>query len=187
MSPGGHYRYPFPRLAASEFLCDVVPASALAYIRFLELTFPAYLPETWPSNDHPAMRDWWAVAKGLPDKLNLSGLTLRMIAVDMTNQGNDVDLRSIEEHRTILKAYEGLVKPLPQLAERGLARFYAHFAYPWMESPGPYPEWSEKKALKDSLERFVMGARYETMYAEGEGEPVPCDWDHMYHFGPYWY
>ncbi|KAK3899792.1 hypothetical protein C8A05DRAFT_36575 [Staphylotrichum tortipilum] len=40
-----------------------------------------------------------------------------------------------------------------------------------MEDPGSYP-WSEKKGLKDRLERFVMGARYESIYAEGEEEPA---------------
>lgn len=36
--------YPFGRLAASEFLRDIVPSYYLAYLRFIELVFPPYVP-----------------------------------------------------------------------------------------------------------------------------------------------
>ncbi|KAK3898480.1 hypothetical protein C8A05DRAFT_37929, partial [Staphylotrichum tortipilum] len=46
--------YPFDRLAASEFLRDIVPVHCLAYLRFLELVFPPYVPHGWPDRQHPA-------------------------------------------------------------------------------------------------------------------------------------
>lgn len=78
----------------------------------------------------------------------------------------------------------------PRLVELGLARFYAHFPYPWEGGLESIPEfhspWRDKKALKERLERYVMGARYESLYADGKEEPVPSDWDRVYHTGFLW-
>ena len=46
--------------------------------------------------------------------------------------------------------------------------------------------WGEKKALKDRLERYVMGDRYGSLYADGKAEPVPSDWDPVYFTGFLW-
>lgn len=61
-NPG--YRY--ERLAASQFLRDVVPANCLADLRFLELVFPPYEPDSWPLDQHPAVVDWRAAVDGIP-------------------------------------------------------------------------------------------------------------------------
>ncbi len=113
-----------------------------------------------------------------------------MITVDYTNQGCDDPVHNPEDRRTIMTAYMDLLRPLPPLVERDLARFYAHFAYLWEEEfeviQQDHDPWSDKNELKDRLEKYVMGERYESMYAGGQEEPVPCDWDHVYQTGPLW-
>jgi hypothetical protein len=185
--------YPLERFAASEFLRDVVPASALAHLRFLELVFPPYPPATWPGPEHPAARDWLATLGWLRDRLTRPALTLRVMVVDESNGAPDREGEATaEEAAALLRAYADLVRPLRGLAAEpdGLARFYAHFRYPRQWSwenvsngllwSGPwFDPWLEKKALKERLERYVMGARYESQYADGREEPGPSDWDHM--------
>ncbi|KAH6613713.1 hypothetical protein B0J18DRAFT_62838 [Chaetomium sp. MPI-SDFR-AT-0129] len=186
--------YPFDRLAASEFLHDVVPASALGHIRFLELVFPPYLPATWPGPNDPATQDWHATVAWLRHRhrLQLPALTLRMMVMDESNGATDREVEvTTEEAKTVLMAYfHVLVSPLRELAAEplGLARFYASFRYPQprpRRPPPPIPRgpwydpWLKKRDLNQRLERYVMGARYENMYVEGRTEPRPSDWDHM--------
>jgi hypothetical protein len=202
--------YPFEKFAASEFLRDVVPTSALAHLRFLELVFPPYASATWPRPEHPAARDWLSTVAWLRGRLNLPGLTLRVVAMDVSNGAPDSSGEATAEEITaLLKVYTDLVRPLRGLAEPpGLARFYAHFRYPrersldaiindpyWQdydeanEPPrsGPwYDPWLHKKDLKERLERFVMGARYQSLYADGREEPRASDWDAMYFGSEVW-
>jgi hypothetical protein len=52
---------------------------------------------------------------------------------------------------------------------------------------GPwYDPWFDKRDLKERLERYVMGARYESQYADGREEPGPSDWDELYFAGFQW-
>jgi hypothetical protein len=74
--------YSHDQLAASHFLRDVVPPYFLPYLRFLELAFPPYAIRDWPRPGHPAIQDWQTTVEWLRNKLNLLGLTLRLI---MTN------------------------------------------------------------------------------------------------------
>ena len=71
--------YPSDRLAASQFLREVVPTHCLDHLRFLELVFPGYLARTWPQAGHPAMQDWRETVDWLRGKINARGLTLRLI------------------------------------------------------------------------------------------------------------
>jgi hypothetical protein len=183
--------YPFEKFAVSEFLRDVVPASALAHLRFLELVFPPYPSTTWPGPDHPATQDWQATIAWLRDgpKLSLPALTLRMMVMDESNGTPDRPSSedTPEEAAALLKAYTHLMRSLRGLGEQppGLARFYAHFRYRWWERPAPdptvildepwhpgpwYDPWLHKRGLRERLERYVMGdARYESQYADGGG------------------
>ena len=174
----------------------MVPASALAHLRFLELVFPPYPSATWPGPEHPAARDWPSTVAWLRDRLNLPGLTLRVVAMDVSNGTPDrFGEATAEEIAALLKVYTHLVRPLRGLVEPpGLARFYAHFRYPRerpldavLDDPprrGPwYDPWLHKKDLKERLERYVMGARYESLYADSREEPAPSDWDEMYFAG----
>ena len=180
------------RFAVSEFLREVVPASALTHIRFLELVFPPYPPSTWPGIE--AVRNWWDLVDWLQDKVNLQGLTLRIIVVDSSNGAPQPPQITNEGGKAVMTAYMDLLQPLQQLAKLGLAEFYAHFAYPWETVLGskvrdeynPRWIWSEKKALKHRLERYVMGDRYESLYADGKKEQVASDWDLVYFTGFLW-
>ncbi len=82
-------------------------------------------------------------------------------------------------------AYMDLLHPIKLLAECGLARFYAHLAYPWeqTEEARSFSDldraslvWKEKEALKNEFEQDIMGPRYESLYADGREEPSLSDW-----------
>lgn len=185
--------YPADQFAVSEFLGEVVPASALPHICFLELAFPPYPPQTWPQTEHAAMRGWWDLVERLQDKLNLSRLTLKIIVVGAQNGAPDPPRITTEEGGLLMKAYMDLLRPLPPLAKLGLAPFYAHFPYPWEGGPESNPYrghdgnwvWRQRMAVKSRLERYVMGDRYESLYADGSEELVASDWDPA-HFSGRW-
>ncbi len=106
--------------------------------------------------------------------------------MDESNGAPDrVGEATAEEATALLRAYADFVRPLRGFGELpGLARFYAHFRYP-RERPcdtarhpwrGPwYDPWLHKRNLRERLERYVMGARYESLYADGREEPRPSD------------
>ncbi|KAK4033380.1 hypothetical protein C8A01DRAFT_50025 [Parachaetomium inaequale] len=184
------YPYPNERFAVSESLREVVPTPALAHLRFLELVFPPYRAPSWPETQHPAMQDWRATVDWLRDKTNSPGLTLRLTVADVPSDAPGPYRRTItvEEGETVMAAFMDLMHPLKRLAaDRGLARFYAHFPYPWKcteesrsrASNDRYWVWREKIALKERAERYVMGGRYDSLYADGKEEPKPSDWEVM--------
>ena len=185
--------YPFQRLAASQFLREVIPAHCIAYLRFLELAFPPYSPSTWPQTDHPAIRDWRKTVSWVQDKINGPALTLRLVAADIsTDPAMDPDTITVAEGDTIHRGYMELLKPLEQLTKgpNGLARFYVDLRYPW--------EWTEelrdrppqdryelvkvrKRELERRAERRVMGDRYDSQYANERKEPRVSLWQHCFY------
>ncbi|KAK4156196.1 hypothetical protein C8A00DRAFT_12854 [Chaetomidium leptoderma] len=179
------YPYPNERFTVSEFLRHVVPTRSLAYLRFLEIVFPPYRPPSWPETQHPAMQDWWSTVDWLRDKINPPGLSIRLIVVDVDSAPRSYYRTiTVEEGKTVMTAYMNLLRPLTRLAEGGLARFYAHFPYPWEWTEesrtrrlnDPYWVLREEEALKERAERYVMGHRYESLYANGREEPGRSDW-----------
>lgn len=186
------YPYPNERLAVSEFLRDIVPTPSLAHLRFLELVFPPYLPRTWPGTQQPAMQDWRETIEWLGEqKINLPGLTVRLIVADAYGNAPVSYYRAMaeEEGDALMTAYENLFQPLVRLGNDGLAGFYASFPYPWaltMESQRRNVNdrgriYREEKSLKQRAERYVMGDRYDSVYADGKEEPRPSDWDEIYY------
>jgi hypothetical protein len=185
------YPYPHERFAACEFLREVVPPRALAYLRFLELVFPPY--RRWPEKQHPAMQDWRATIDWLRDKISPPGLTLRLVVADLSEASPPAYLQrtlTMEEAAAIMEAYTELLQPLTRLAQDdGLARFYAHFTCPSELSEGtrardqnePGWAWREKADVKKRAERYVMGTRYESLYADGKKEPEGSGWDDIYY------
>jgi hypothetical protein len=131
------------------------------------------------------MRGWWDLVEWLQDKLSLRGLTLKIIVVGTRNGAPDPPRITTEEGGVLMEAYMDLVRPLPRLVKLGLDRFYAHFPYPWEGGPESDPYrghdgnwfWRRRMAVKNRLERYVMGNRYESLYADGKEEPVASDWD----------
>ena len=80
------------------------------------------------------MQDWWTTVDWLRGKINPPGLTLRLAVAD-TGPGAPPSYYgtiTVHEGDAIMKAYMDLLQPLVPLAnDDGLARFYAHLAYPW--------------------------------------------------------
>ena len=189
--------YPFPRLAASQFLRDMVPAHCIPYLRFLELVFPTYLAATWPKADHPAILDWHDTILWLQDRINGPGLTIRLVAAEPGALAPDspyTDTITVAQGDAISAGYAQLLQPLAQLgrsATNGLARFYADLRYPWQwtdeaEQQENRWEWAEagKREVKRSAERSVLGDRYDREYANGKEEPEVSLWQHVfaYHY-----
>ncbi|KAK4141053.1 uncharacterized protein C8A04DRAFT_14397 [Dichotomopilus funicola] len=205
-----HPAYPYPRLAISEFLRDVVPPSALRYLRLLHVVYPAYHPRAWPGGkDHPAIQDWQSTINWLVeyDLLTLPALTLRLVTTAPVSQWATYRAISPQERETILEAYLDLIRPLKQLAQGGLAGFYAELSdeLRWDESRGLFVLLEDAEeagipgtavhegeaALKERAEKWVMGDRYENLYAVGKKEPRVSDWElYCYYyrlsFGLWW-
>ncbi|KAH6850560.1 hypothetical protein B0I37DRAFT_371893 [Chaetomium sp. MPI-CAGE-AT-0009] len=182
--------YPNERLAASQFLQEVVPIGCLAHLRFLELVFPPYPPFGWPQAGHPAMDDWWGTVDWLQGKINAPGLTLRLVGAGVSDWTPDAysERITVSEGDAIMRAHMAILRPLPQLANNGLARFYANFVYPWLwaEESRDYNErwdWLQdrNRETKEHAERYVMGDRYESLYANNREEPQRSFWEDFHY------
>lgn len=137
------------------------------------------------------MQDWWTTVDWLRGKINPPGLTLRLVVAD-TGRGAPPSYYgtiAVHEGDAIMKAYMDLLQPLVPLAnDDGLARFYAHLAYPWECTEESKIRdrndlvwlWREKVALKKRVERYVMGGRYKSLYTNDREEPKLGDWHAMY-------
>jgi hypothetical protein len=184
--------YPNERLAVSQFLREVVPIPCLGHLRFLEIVFPPDPPSGWPQAGHPAMNDWWETVDWLQDKINAPGLTLRLVGAGVSDWTPDAYNATITvtEGDAIMKAHMAILRPLTQLAHNGLARFYANFIYPWLwteeiQSREYYERWDclegRKRETKELAERYVLGDRYEDLYANNKKEPEPSFWEDFHY------
>lgn len=182
--------------SASPLPCslrEVVPPHCLAYVRFLELVFPPMSHNHWPKPEHPAVQDWWcATVDWLRDKINGPGLTMWLIMAhlerDIMDDPPDRTDMTVPQGKAVIRSYIDILRPLKHLAvvENGLARFYAQCARPWMWTQAAYVRMSQpdgcswlkskERELKDCAERFVMGDRYDTLYAGGDGGPNKSTW-----------
>lgn len=185
------YPYPYERCAASDFLRNVVPMCALTHLRFLDLIFPPYRACSWPEKQHPAMQDWWAMVDWLRSKINPPALTLRVVVSELGDAPTPYH-RTItnQEGDTLSEAFLQLSESLKALGKDGLARFYTRFPYPWKHTTETkaqhrgYEGWKwlrrEEEALKERVERYVMGDRYGSLYANGKQEPEFSDMYRVY-------
>lgn len=185
--------YPYERFAASQFLHEVVPTHYIAHLRFLEVVSPPYPSPTWPQTNHPAMRDWRETVGWLRDNLNGPVFTLRLVVAERGGLAPEInaDIITAAEGDTIQGAYIDLLQPLKQLAEglNGLARFYADLAYPWQWTQESMDRWQDddgqswlrnrKMEVKRNAEQFVMGDRFDELYANGREEPKQSLWQHV--------
>ena len=183
--PAPRFDYPSERFGASQLLREVIPAHCLAYLRFLELVFPPFPPQSWPQAGQPAMQDWCATVDWLRDKIHAPGLTIRLVAADVGLGAPDIynDTITISDGDTIMRSYQELLRSLNPLADNGLARFYADLPCPWRFAGEPQNrlermDWvqANERELKERAERFVMGDRYEELYANGRKEPARSLW-----------
>ncbi|KAL1851735.1 hypothetical protein Daus18300_012420 [Diaporthe australafricana] len=183
-----HGGYPTQRFAISRFLGDVVPESCLGLLRFVEVVFPPYRYDSWPRDGDPAMKDWISCIGYIKHKVNAPALTVRLYMADTSDWGPQEDRRDMSKvnGHEVLKAYTRILGPLAELGSVGLARFYAHFVWPWtwteevqdrVRKQEGGPRWlADKEAvLKERAERWVMAERYGTLYEDGE-EPSESLW-----------
>jgi hypothetical protein len=137
------------------------------------------------------MQDWCETVDWLRDKINAPGLTLRLVVAEVSDFTPDCYRPTItfEEGRMIMSAYKGLLRPLAQLADNGLARFYADLVHPWELAERSNSDhthyWNlmqrRKKKIKEFAERRVMGDRYESLSANDKEEPEPSSWTESYY------
>jgi hypothetical protein len=91
-----------------------------------------------------------------------------------------------------MSAYKALLRPLAQLADSGLAMFYADLVHPWgvtekmkRSNPAYHCQWElmqeRKKKLNEFAERRVMGDRYKSRSADKKDEPEPSMWTESYY------
>ncbi len=185
--------YPFPRLAASQFLRDMVPAHCIPYLHFLELVFPPYFAPTWPKAGHPAILDWHDTILWLQDRIYGPALTIRLVAAELGTLAPDIpytDTITVAQGDAISAGYAQLLQPLARLgrsATNGLARFYADLHYPWqwtdeVKQRGDRRQWVKagKREVKSSAERSVLGDRYASQYASRREEPEVSLWQHVF-------
>ncbi len=164
--------YPAQRLAASQFLRDVVPVHCLGHLRSLEFVFPPYNDQCWPQDGHPALLDWVGTINWAKTKLRIPGLTLRLTMAGVGNIPprfpDDRGHLSQAQGDQVLAGYDRILRPLACLGEGGLAHFYADFAWPWKwtawvdEGHDAAWEWitANQDAMNADAERFILGDRY---------------------------
>lgn len=181
-APGMDDGYFAPRLAASVFLQEVVPVDCLGYLRFMEIVFPPYWPDVWPSEDHPALVDWVATLDWAANKLNLPGLTIRMVMADPWNHEAPRRGVTAAQGEAMLEGQRRILRPMSRLRE--LARFYALCSWPLKRND----EWQGKTniikekehALKKVAEHLVMGDRYGSLN-DTCNEPSRSLWQYRFY------
>ncbi|KAK4140469.1 uncharacterized protein C8A04DRAFT_39847 [Dichotomopilus funicola] len=185
----GSCDYPYRRLAASQFLRDVVPVHCLIYLRFVELVFPPYLASTWPQDQHPAIQDWRATIDWLRDRINGAALTIRLVTVKRGVFSPDVYhkviSRSDADH--IHDAQMTLVRSLKPLATSGVSRVYIRLSFPWDMTPNLFGrnnhylqimQWAKKRNAE--AEQSVLRVKFQELYSKSK-EPTESYWWHRYH------
>lgn len=180
--------YSFPRLAASMFFTDVVPERCLRELRFVELDFPPYSHENWP--DEEALNDWSHTMSWASERLNLPGLTIRLIMVglDWWELEEDRSNMTKEQGDRIIDTYARIVEPIACLGSDGLAKFYCSLAWPWAYTEDSDAsamdhgrEWvaAKERILEERYGRIVMGDRYDLLHSDG-GKPTDSSWVRKY-------
>lgn len=178
--------YPIGRFAISVFLRDIVPTACLSLLHFVEMVFPPYPHDSWPQDGDDALKDWIDCVQRFKYNANVSALTLRLYMADTYEFRPQKDRKELtrEDGQEVLKGYTRILGPISELGGLGLARFYAHLAWPWTCTEEVQSrvrqgdsQWLLRKeaALKERAECWVMGGRYDTSSA-GDAEPRECLW-----------
>ncbi len=184
--------YPYERLAASNFLRDVVPADCLAHLRFLELVFPPYSSCAWPVNQHPAIVDWRQTVNWLRGKIDAPALTMRVVFADFRDDPAACRGETTKpEGKQIVTGYMQIIQPLKALVKHdGLASLFAQAAFPWSWVPdvirqAQHPDdwWMQRPAkeeqrLKEHLER-IPGCEG-IVHSRNKPEPRRSGWQTWY-------
>lgn len=180
--------YSSPRLAASVFFTEVVPERCLRELRFVELNFPPYSPESWPSET--ALNDWSHTMSWASKRLNLPGLTIRLIMVGLDGwevPESRLDMTK-EQGDRIIATYARIMEPMACLGSDGLAKFYCSLTWPWAytedsEASTMEHGWgwvvAKEMVLEERYGRIVMGDRYDSLHS-GTAKPIDSSWVRKY-------
>lgn len=209
-TPEDPAKYHSDRLAASIFLREVVPTQMLREIHDLELVFPPYSPMGWPSSGHPALADWAETLRWARERMNLCGLTLRIVMADSPNGWPAPPGRvsiTADQVGEILSTYRRIISPVAVLAQskagdensgdgNQLRKFDARLSWPWgwnFDYQAKADEfgwdglvdWVEERRqeLKEEFERLVMGDRYREIHNEGTGHEWISVWERKFYCG----
>jgi len=185
--------YPYDRLAASEFLRDIIPIRCLAHLRFLELVFPPYVPHGWPWSEHAAILDWIATADWIRGKVDAPALTVRFAMVDFHDTPHGREELAVGQGGRIIQGYStilGFLRPL--VREDGLGGIYVQAAYPrrWTEDTARRMRrrrnWlaEAEQSIKEKAEEFVRG-KDPGRDPRGSAEPRESSWRRWYEVA--WY
>lgn len=174
--------YPFSRFAASIFLQKVVPSHCLGHLRFLEMVFPPYWPESWPQESDDAVEDWTATLDWARGQLNTSLLTIRVVMTDVNVCETLPRLYFLEgEGEAIIAGYMCIISNLARLGP--LHKFYAQLVSPWRwikyRVGNKAAVVHKERELKEQAERLLMGSRYESLHS-GTAEPPASMWQRVY-------
>ena len=162
--------HPPSRLEPSMFLKDVVPFTALPFLKFVEIVFPPFDGD-YIKPGEPAFRDWISTIDQVKGQLNLPQLTLRVYMTDLPQmEAVTSTFRhtvTSEQKSTIYRSYVTAFYPLQAL--KGVNRFFAHLACPVSWTPrGGLCRHDEADfscrhviSLERRLEQMVMGEDYD--------------------------
>ncbi|KAK3903562.1 hypothetical protein C8A05DRAFT_32702 [Staphylotrichum tortipilum] len=196
--PGTGDCYAYPRLAAIQFLRDVVPARCLGHIRFLELVFPPYTDGCWPWSGNPILDDWNETIRWLEGKANAAALVVRVVAPYVRCYDQTGIVLEVAQAQEIMGAYLDVASPLvsscDDKGEGGRARFYVQLTWRMRRTQriqrqlahrDHYQETlamveREESGLKEMMERWVLGhegySRQSATVTEPERGRGRCAW-----------
>lgn len=172
----------------------------LRELREVEFVFPPYRHAGWPGEGHPALIDWAETLYWARDRMNLSGLTLRLVMADVLDLGGPPPRRReiiSEQVEEILSAYRRITSPLAILSQTeakymdgsgwssmNLRSFSAEVAWPWEWNWGFQDHYDKygcdwvrdyrrdrRREGGEEAERLVMGQRYNEAYVS-DPDPI---------------
>lgn len=201
--------YHSDRIAASMFLREKVPCQMLRELRELDFVFPPYRNTGWPEEGHRALEDWAETLRWARNKMNLGGLTLRLVMADSLDGEQPPPGReeiTNEQAEEILSAYRRIISPLAVLAQTDpngmigcdggaaeLRDFHAQIAWPWIWNWGHddkvlehgwlwlWDYWKDRcRELREEAEGLVIGQRYSKAHLGGRDPPWVSIWERRF-------
>lgn len=147
-----------PRLEASVFLTDIVPRSAIPFLRDLELVFPLVENE-WLRYLGSPYQDWISALDLVKEELCTPLLTVRFYMTDYIPEGPGVLPSADKIHISHMVFRPVLVFFVPLRDLKGLKAFFAYggerFLWP--------PSRRGAAELEAIMELLVMGSDYDSM------------------------
>ena len=147
------------RPEASIFLTEIVPFSALHFLRYLELLFPLVEDKYLRPHDSPD-QDWMRTIDLVKEELCLPLLTVRFYMTDYLPKGPGImpysENMPQKEYTKVFQTFSPILRPLSKL--KGLKAFFAHVTW---QFACPFGGWAED--MEETIEEIVMGSDYHSM------------------------